>query len=258
MNNKWFTYIDREFMPDSHETGSMKAWWLTHRSLAKTGESRRGGKNEFLIINEWIAANIGWYLRLPVPPFSIMRKSKSSPRYFASVDFGGKSRKPTDMRAQAFCKYLRKEASEVLVFDILIGNPDRHEGNLKVDSPARPTSFEVFDHDQALLGDRGIKRLDVIKDRLGLTLKLRTSGDFHKFAEHIPSVIELKLALQKIESIPPEFIQAVCNEAVSFGLTKTEAKAVTNFLVERKTNIGKMIHLNRSFFSAISDWELFL
>src|SRR5262245_12756604 len=92
---KWFNYLSIE---KAETEGLNPAWWLHHRSLARTVN-----KNPYLLANEWIAANLGWHLRLPIPPFALMRKSGQTTRYFGSLDYGKKAVAPTDMKPDRLC-----------------------------------------------------------------------------------------------------------------------------------------------------------
>ncbi len=161
---KWFSYLERKPGPDS---GLNEAWWLYHRSVA-----RGSSKNPYLLANEWICSSLGTLLRLPIPPFALMRKAAVSQRYFASLDFGTKEVLPSDMDPKRLCECLPQLATGVVIFDIFIANPDRHEGNLKTDDPDQPTVIQLFDHDHALFGHekgQGPDRLNkVSQDSLGL------------------------------------------------------------------------------------------
>ena len=174
----WFTY-QRQEVVSGPQTGLNQAYWLYHRSLGR-GKKR----NPYLLANEWICSNIGWYLRLPIPPFALMRKSENSERFFASLDYGKKTQ-ASDMIPSRVAARLPKLAAGVVLFDILIANPDRHEGNLKVNDRHNPTAIEVFDHDVALFGDKrgkGTARLQKVSDRLGYSMSLKET-DYHKIAK---------------------------------------------------------------------------
>ncbi len=68
---RFYNYISGE-RRSARNSGLNISYWLTHRSLAR-GIKR----NPYLLINEWICANLGWFLRLPIPPFALMRKGGS-------------------------------------------------------------------------------------------------------------------------------------------------------------------------------------
>ncbi|SMP75837.1 hypothetical protein SAMN06265222_12022 [Neorhodopirellula lusitana] len=245
---KWLNYITAEPGPSD---GTNDALWLHHRSLAKSVK-----KNKYLIANEHICGNVGWYLRIPIPPFATMRKGNST-RFFASLDFGSNITRPPDMQPHLVAEKLPKLATGVTLFDIFIANPDRHEGNLKVDCRFNPTTMDVFDHDQALLGDIGEERLKKCEGNLGLTLKLRHSPHFHKLAPELRSCEHFSHWLTRIESLDDEFISDVCNECRDFGLLAREVEGCRSFLVKRKSTLHEIINHNKEFFLKIKDWGLF-
>jgi hypothetical protein len=248
---KWFNYIRCEKRKDS-EGGLNKSYWLYHRSLA-----RGVGRNPYLLANEWICCNIGWYLRLPIPPFALMQQG-SSKRFFASLDFGGES-VATDMRPDRLVATMPYEATGLVLFDVLIANPDRHEKNLKVDNDNKPTRIEVFDHDQALLGSNkalhGITRLSTATGKLGLMMGI-TGTNRHKVAKALNTSDHFPPWLDQIWAIPARFIDDVCNEARELDISQQESSKAAEFLRERAKNLAEIIKANKAFFSAIKRWTI--
>lgn len=244
-----FSYLTKEPGP---AVGINPAWWLHHRSLARTAK-----KNPYLLANEWIGSSLGWFLRLPIPPFALMRKASTSVRYFASLDYGRKETTASDMIPRTLCKQLPRIATGIVLFDILIGNPDRHEGNVKVDDPNNPTSVELIDQEHALFGhakDRGIQRLQFISGKLGFC-RLPNTCDVHKIGASLSTAAYFDFWVGRIESIPDGFIKDVVNEAKEIHLVGSdEADLCTDFLLQRKLAIRSIVRSNKAFFAAIGDW----
>jgi hypothetical protein len=243
---KWFNYLTIEPGP---KTGANPAFWLHHRSLAKTSHN-----SKYLLANEWIAANIGWHIRLPIPPFAMMRKGGSS-RYFASLDFSGRIGSPPDMNPERLAECLPDETTGVLLFDMFIANPDRHEGNLKVDNRNSPSTLEVFDHDQALFASRGVSRLRKVDGKLGYGLYQQNS-QFHKLADAISTSKYFWKWTSRIGMINDGFIECICDEARVTGITSADAKECAVFLKHRKDQMEGLVRDNKAFFKKISDWNL--
>lgn len=57
---------------------------------------------------------------------------------FASLSFEGDTR-PADVKPERLWATKESLCVGIILFDVLIGNPDRHTGNIKVDNPAKPT-----------------------------------------------------------------------------------------------------------------------
>jgi len=250
MAAKWFNYLRLEEGP---QEGLNPAWWLYHRSLARTVK-----RHPYLLANEWIASNIAQHMRLPIPPFALMRKSGVTTRYFASLDYGKKESPPTDMKPAILCNVLPHVATGIVVFDMLIGNFDRHEGNVKVDNPLQPTSVELIDHDLSLFGEvakRGIERLGSIEGKLGFT-KLGNNYEMHKLGKELKTGGHFEYWLERAEDVPESFIRDIVSESADLGLTADEAQCVAQFLLRRKQDLRDILKANKSFFP-ISDWGLF-
>lgn len=247
---KWFNYLRRIKAPT---VGVNPAWWLHHRSLARNTE-----KNKYLFANEWIAANLGWFLRLPIPPFALMEKSGR--RFFASLDYGSKEVAPSDMQPERLCECLPDEAAAIVMFDVLIANWDRHEGNLKVDDRDQPTRVEVFDHDCSLFGSqagRGCERLQSVTGKLGLTFGVAGTRNVHKLARFIRSSVLFEKWVGRIQSIPNAFIESVCEQAGNAGLTAEEVEVGARFLIYRKDDLRDIVAGNKPFFPKVKDWLTF-
>jgi hypothetical protein len=248
---KWFNYLTIEPGP---KEGVNPKWWLHHRSLARSNQL-----NWYLLANERICGSLGWHLRLPIPPFALMRKSDVTKRYFASLDFGSKDTQPKDMIPSRVCEAMAKTASGVIVFDIWIANPDRHEQNVKVDDPDNPTRMEVFDHDGALFGitkHRGVERLQSCAAKLGFA-KLGSTWQVNKLATAIKTTEHFAHWAQLINDIPEGFICAVCDEAEELGLLKEELDVCKQFLCNRRKHLLDIVNSNIEFFESVTQRGVF-
>jgi hypothetical protein len=254
MPNNWFNFISIEKLSRAENEGLNDGRWLHHRSWAKSPES-----NPYLLANEWICGNIAWHLRLPVPPLAIMRKSATSPRYFASLDYGTRETTATDMKATTFCDRQLSFATGIILFDILIANPDRHEKNLKVNDRDNPTRFHIFDHERALFGHqkrKGRQRLEQFNTaKLGFSL-LKRNDEFHKLAIAISSDSHFWTWASRIEKIPEVFISELCDEAKDLGVSVEEADMCEQFLCQRKNCIIDLVRKNMTFFANIKCWGI--
>ena len=217
----------------------------------------------YCVPNEVICGEIGRFLRLPIPPSGLVLSTARSPMV-ASLDFNltGNTLPPVDVLRCV--QDLPKLAAGVLIFDILIGNCDRHRQNFSVDFLSSPPQMNVFDHDRALLGyepTKGMDRLSATRDRLGVSwgsVEPFGSGAMkHCLLEAVDTDTHFGEWIDRAASLPKFFVEEVCLDAVHVGLSELEAKAAADFLIYRKSELRSIIQNNREKFTAIDTWSLF-
>ena len=93
MRPPWFGFISK--MNHMRE-GVNDAWILNTESVGRANSD----DSSYLIPNEWICGNIAQFLRLPVPPFALMRKPAAGKGMFASLRFGVGDTPPDDVRPE--------------------------------------------------------------------------------------------------------------------------------------------------------------
>jgi hypothetical protein len=207
----------------------------------------------YCVPNEHICAEIGKYIGLPIPPSGIVyRKGHDPEHFFASLNFnlGSTSLPPID---PARCvKQMEFEATGVVLFDMLIGNNDRHRGNLHLDDSQSPTKMTVYDHSHALFGHvngMGRARLIDLRDKLGFSSHclLSSIGRDAFFPEWI----------DRIRNLPNYLIDQACDATVPLNMiTVAEAAAAKDFLKFRKSEIETIIRANKVAFQGIAQWSL--
>ena len=223
MARKTYTFDSRQRLKDQ---GVNDAWLVKHQSVGKENSD----ESPYLLANEWICGSLGQYLRLPIPPFGFV-KSASSKVMFISFRFRSKYSIPPDAMYERCFQRLPHLCTGILLFDILVANSDRHAGNLKVDDLFAPSEIEVFDHDRAFFGvfkDDGVKRLQELDNRLGVTGGPVTLGNRHCFLDEINTVDHLNYWLERIHVMADIFIRDVCDEAP--GITQDEQTMGYQFL----------------------------
>ena len=113
--------------------GVNDSWIVTSDFIGKTNTDN----SPYLIANEFIAASLAQYLRLPVPPFGLMKepgRHKGHKMMFASLRFTRTDAMPDDFEPDICCLKLPFLCTGILLFDALIANADRHRGNIQCDS----------------------------------------------------------------------------------------------------------------------------
>jgi len=228
-----------------------------HLSIAAIGKEN-GASAPYCIPNELICSEIGRFLRLPLPPSGIVTSPARAPM-FASLNFNllGVSLPPVNPPTCA--RLLPDLSTGLLLFDILVGNSDRHPGNLSMDVSTSPPTMNVFDHSHALLGNHagaGETRLTSMAGRLAVTGGPLTRGNRHFLLDVVNVDTYFPSWIARITKIPDFIIEGVCADAAPFGITPTEATAAQKFLKQRRDNISDLITGNRAEFRAITTWSM--
>lgn len=253
---KPFNYVSRSPAADC---GVNDAWDVVTVSRARRGTTL-DDSNPFLVANEWIASSVGQFLRLGIPPFALLRRGHERV-LFASLHFG-RDAAPDDIDPAKCWAALPEECTGTLLFDILIGNSDRHDGNLKVDDPEVPNRLFVYDHDHSLFGAMPgdeLKRLESLEGRLGVTGGSVSHGNRNILLDVVNTKAHFEQWLKDIEAMPDTFLRRMCREVIGFGITAAQADAVCDFLIARKNSISELIFDNRHEFRRIpqAEWGLF-
>ncbi len=208
---------------------------------------------KYCVPNEHICAEIGRYLCLPIPPSGLCYLKGHDPEdWFASLNFNltSSSLPPIDP-AKTF-QLLPFESTGLILFDILIGNGDRHRNNFSVDFSLTPPRMSVFDHSHALFGHqngKGSERLNNGREDMligGHCLLAFILNDKH-FGEWI----------SRINSLPDYLIDQACEATVPLGMiTTAEALSAQSFLKHRRQNIKNIVTKNQTAFTAVTSWTL--
>jgi len=232
---------------DGRGLGYVQAW---HRTSWEA--------SPFCIPNEYICGEIGRFLRLPIPPFSITY-GVDDKYFFTSLNFNfDREEQLPPIEPDVTWNRLQSLCTGVLLFDILIANSDRHDANLAADSVGSPNAISVFDHDQALFGGgfplKGIDRLNALTGRLGISNGEVTQGNRHCLLDVANSSESFGEWFKRIESIPDWFIDEVCSEAGQYGLSADEVETVQMFLKHRRNSIEQIIKDSAKQFTLITSW----
>jgi hypothetical protein len=215
----------------------------------------------YCVANELVCGEIGRFLGLPVPLGGVCYSASSNHQLcYVSLNFNlnGSTLPPVNVTDCA--KQLPKESTGVLLFDILIGNADRHGHNFSVDFLAKPPSMTIFDHGHALFGKdagKGIDRLEKLRDRLAISGGSRTRGNRHCLLDQIDTDAYFGFWFERIRLLPDYLLEDVCRELPKLGCTKEEAAAAVDFLKYRSLHLEQIVMTNRSDFFRIKNWRLF-
>lgn len=216
----------------------------------------------YVIVNEWISANIAHFLQLPIAPFGLFKRTDRRTLMFGSVSFEGDVR-PRNAKPSVLWRHgngmYRDVCTGVVVLDILIANSDRHKGNIKVDNPDSPSVLYIFDHDRTLLhvnkGD-GLNRLKSLNGRLGISAGAVSGGNRHCLIDEMDTSQYFPGWLDRVYDLPRTLIDNVCRRCEGMGASKSELAGIAQFLEERKRQLPSILAEHRSEFPNIHDWPL--
>ena len=263
MRQSTFTIISKVPIEKEHEgiqDGVNDAYSVRGNFVAR--ENNPG--SPYLIPNEIISGNVAQFLKLPIPPFGLMRQIGAHKGYktmFASMRFTRRDSEPDDFAPEACFECMPDLCTGIILFDILIANEDRHSQNIQTNSATRPTIIRIIDHDRSLLGvfkRNGLQRLKKLEGRLGISGGAVTGGNRHCLIDHVTTTEHFSKWLTRIEAIPDWFIEETCLNITKFGATLHELAEVAQFLKNRKRSIHKIINDNISEFTRISERSLIL
>ena len=234
--------------------GAAESVNLTVHAIGKTN----GPNAPYCIANEMVCAELGRFLRLPVPPGGIVTSPAPAPMY-ASLNFNLTGIALPPVIPSGCAKIFPQLAAGLLLFDILIANSDRHAANLSVDFSVRPPQMNVFDHSHALFGSakgRAKDRISAFTGRLGITGGDFTGGSRHCLLDAVDSDRHFPGWIERIAALPNFVVDEACSDALPFGATKLEVAAAQNFLKERRDTLPELIGSHRAEFRSITSWSI--
>lgn len=213
----------------------------------------------YCVANEIICGKLAQSIGLPVPAFSagVDAFDETKPPCFVTLSFArsiGGSPPLSGDRAGKCVRTFPSLTTGALLFDILIANGDRHEGNVHF-REASPSEFYIFDHSHALFGasrHQATNRFETMRNRLGIT-GTPTSGARHIFLDPLKqlqhsSPTHVQEWLDRVKSIPDWLIRESCEYAFELarqdsqgGMSQTEHREAIEFLRWRRGRIQDMI-----------------
>jgi len=229
---------------------------VTMSGVAKTNE-----KFDFCIPNEFIASQIGRTLGLPLPPGCICKiAQKSNVKAFVCLEFGDRQQSLPPIDPEEVVERMPDLCTGVLLFDILIANPDRHVFNLRSFLHKKPYELIVFDHSHALFGCdeyRTSERLSGTKDLLGITSESDSGTNRHCLLDAVKDHRIINDWIGKITALPDYiFTDAARYMRDQNLITDVEFVQISDFLRYRRDNISAIVERHRIEFKGIAQFDL--
>jgi hypothetical protein len=187
-----------------------------------------------IVVNELLCSLLARALFLPCPPGALLDNGGET--YFCSLNFNlaGQTLPPTPI--PTVIAEFPELCWGILLFDILVMNPDRHNRNLSFDRSTK--EIQIFDHSRAFLPLKETVE-NRIKDCAG---KIGLAG--HCLKSEISSMAGFDHWVKRIKSIPDYVIEATVEEICQIGFPKDKKSAVIDFLKTRRNNIDSIVHNN--------------
>jgi hypothetical protein len=225
-------------------------------AVCKTNE-----KVHYCIANEYLAERIGRFLGLPIPPGAIIPLG-GNPLVFgyACLEFTltGEALPPVDP-VECVAK-LPDLSTGLVMFDILIANPDRHAQNFSAILHEQPYDMMIFDHSHALFGhsnDGAIKRLTDLQDRLGISGGSITNQNRHCLLDVIEDAAYFAKWISRIETLPNHYLETACGDLVDSGIINHhDGSAIVQFLRYRRDCFPCLLDDHKAQFKGIKQWVL--
>jgi hypothetical protein len=211
-------------------SGRTSAVYCTLQGIAKRGDPEDG----YCVANEYICARLAYVAGLPVPPHAVVRNDEGE-LCFVSLRVGPGGESPPPVIVAHLIADHPRLVAEIVAFDVLISNPDRHAANLAY-SRVGTISPAIFDHDQSLFG--------VFAGRGAIHLRQRKDQTLahHVLADGVCDEAYARAACQRFQAIPHAAIEGICQEVQGLGLiSPEEVQAVTEFLVDRIDNLDRLV-----------------
>jgi hypothetical protein len=187
-----------------------------------------------IVINELLCNLLARGLFLPCPPGALMENASED--YFCSLNFNlaGQSLPPSPIPLVVTnCGVL---CWGVLLFDVLVMNPDRHNRNLSYDRTYN--RIQIFDHSRAFLPLKATIESAMIDN----TGKLGFSG--HCLKNEISNMDGFDFWVARIKSLPDYFIEETVREICEIGYPSDKRSITIDFIKSRRNSIDSIIKNN--------------
>jgi hypothetical protein len=241
-----------------------------HTATVQAVVKRNTSDDPYCVANELICGHLGQFIGLPIPPCGLFVEPRSPtlPPFFGSLSFNvtGDDLPPADpggcVAAYSDPAHPRPDVVVgTLLFDVWVGNGDRHVRNLALDTAVSPPQLHVFDHSWALFGrerGKGAARLHRLRDELGVSESSSASGNRHCLLDTVRTNARFPFWLDRIRQVPDFVVTDVIDAVFRAGLIDgAEVTAARGFLQFRRAKLSAIINNSRAEFTRIpdADWS---
>lgn len=203
-------------------------------AIAKKATARQ----PHIIGNELVCNLLARILMLPCPPGALLDNNGET--YFCSLNFNTAGQSLPPASPGLIVGTYPELSWGITLFDILVMNPDRHNGNISYD--AKTKEVTIFDHSHAFLRPNGPvdSTLSDNKDKLAigghcLAAELNTWNGFNAW-------------VAKIRAIPNFCIEGAIEAACKVGIPQGKLNIIRDFMVSRRDAIDTIVTNNKQLF----------
>ena len=196
----------------------------------------------YTVAAELLCAHLARAVLLPVPPSFVVNDADGTPHHVSlNSAVSGENLPPAD--AAALVAAHPDLACGIIMFDVWVGNADRHNKNLAFDQAADRVT--LFDHNNAILQGTNIPAwLAGNKDQLGI------GG--HCLKQHIVNVAPMMEWNTRINGVPEFYVRALVSEATKVGLPQEMEAPCAQHLLERRVRLIELLKTHRAEFPAVA------
>lgn len=209
------------------------------------------------LVNEYVCAELAKLFELPVPIYKLVSIENID-------DFGELLHGINKINGTIFCSEFIEKANPVpdfyiltkvtnhfdtiktLIFDVIIGNNDRNEGNILIN--LKNNSFVIIDHSHVFINE-AIWNVNSLRRHIELPIDIsqmnRVSFDFFSQSLNIKGNREkINDYLLKIKNINSDVIYKIINSIpADWNVTEEEKNALIDFILNRISRINEICSL---------------
>ena len=196
-----------------------------------------------IVANEVVCARLAAVAGLPIPPgFTVEFEAKP---WFVSLNFNLSGEPLPPVRARDLLDRDPVLCAGILLFDIWVLNPDRHNRNVALDRTSG--RCEIFDHSRALMPlDRPAREFAAANED-----DIAIDAGNHFLQKEIQDPAGFGHWFHRFHSIPEFQIRDALDAAVGIGLPPEHTDFFADFLIRRRAKLPTLIEHHRAKFPAL-------
>lgn len=215
-----------------HVGGPVGRGAMSSIHVATAGVAKAAGEGmPYAVANELICSQLARTVLLPVPPGFLIERDGIPYHVSLNFNLSGEDLPPAD--AAMVAQKHPQLACGIILFDMWILNPDRHNGNLAYDQSR--DAVEVFDHSHAFYTSPAA--MDALRNQ--------TAIGGHCLAAEITQLAGMVYWAERVKLVPAFFIKEVVQSAASVGLPADHVDFCAQYLLERQSRLLDIARANR-------------
>src|SRR5260221_101114 len=194
-----------------------------------------------IVGNELVCSMIARMALLPCPPGALLENNGDT--YFCSLDFNTAGQALPPAPAAGVVAELPELLWGVILFDVLVMNPDRHAGNISYNRQTK--ELTIFDHSHAFLQANG--DVDAI---LNANKDVPAIGG-HCLAAEINTWNGFTTWTVRIKAMPDYYLEGAIEAGCKVGWPQAKKGVIYDFAKARRDSIDAIVTNNRGLFPKV-------